>query len=97
MDAEQKPAPTTTTKSSEPFGSLDKFIESAPEESAAPAPAVVEATKPAAPSSAASGEQEKASDAKDLGKEKARQLEEDFANDPLIKQAMETFQASGIS
>lgn len=82
------------TKSSEPFGSLDKFIESAPEESAAPAMAAVENPKPAQTAQPAA---DKAADTKELQEQKASELADDFASDPLIDQALKTFEASRIN
>jgi len=83
------------TKSSEPFGSLDKFIESAPEESAAPAMPATEAAKPLQASGPSAAE--KGAEAKELQEEKAQELAEDFNNDPLIDQALKTFEASRIN
>ena len=83
------------TKSSEPFGSLDKFIESAPEESAAPPMVATEAPQPT--KVAVAEVAEKGAEAKELQEENAQEITNDFNSDPLIEQALETFQASRIN
>lgn len=82
-------------KSDDLVSSLNKHIESAPEESEAPTPPnAVSAKAPAtkktkAPTPAESKESKHE-------EPKVVKPEDDFNNDPLIKQAMETFQASRI-
>lgn len=78
---------------SEAFGSLDKHIAVAPEQSEAP-PMINEEPKQAA---APVVEEDRGPDAKELAEQKAKELDDEFNNDPLIQQALDTFQASRVS
>ncbi len=83
--------PVVTSKADDITAGFDKFIESAPEESEAPTPPTAMNAAPAqAKKVAPKAEEPKVEEPVVI------KPEDDFNNDPLIKQAMETFQASRI-
>ena len=83
--------PVVTSKADDITAGFDKFIESAPEESEAPTPPTAVNAAPAQAKKVAPKAEEPKEEEPVVIKP-----EDDFNNDPLIKQAMETFQASRI-
>ena len=90
------PAKRPEKKSNEIAGGLDKYIEQAEEGSTEPIPPVVSST-PAPSSEPAPVKSTDTTTAKDENSEPETSIDDEFQNDPLIEQAMKTFEASRIS
>ena len=95
-EAVAAPAKRPEKKSNEIAGGLDKYIEQAEEGSTEPIPPVVSST-PAPSSEPAPVKSTDTTTAKNENSEPETSIDDEFQNDPLIEQAMKTFEASRIS